>query len=91
MLKTATKGHEELKADVARSRRILQECKTFMQEQGKQLEALQIVRDHSTKTIEADTTGNKDHGVHAIEDFYRKHWKQDQRKVKLAMEQNAEM
>nr|CCA25581.1 AlNc14C305G10441 [Albugo laibachii Nc14] len=81
----AMEGQEQLQADVVGSRRMLKEFKTFMQEQGKQLEGLQMVRDHSTQTIEADTTGIKSHGAHEIEDSYRAHWGQDQLKVKIAM------
>nr|CCA24573.1 AlNc14C246G9570 [Albugo laibachii Nc14] len=96
-IKLATVGQQQLKADVAGSRKMLEGLKIFMVEQGKQLEALQLARDHSkrpthsTKTIGADTTRIQSHGVHAIEDFYREHWKQDQLKVKIAMEQNEEM
>ena len=74
-IKMATKGQEQLKADVARSRKMLEGFKTFMVEQGKQMEALQ----------------NQSHGVHELEDFYRKHWEQDQLKIKIAMKENEEL
>nr|CCA21104.1 AlNc14C111G6420 [Albugo laibachii Nc14] len=82
-IKIAMEGQEQLKADVAASRKMLEGFKTFMVEQGKQLEALQLARDHpprptqTTQTSEVDKNRIKIHGVHEIEDFYRAHWEKD--------------
>nr|CCA26107.1 AlNc14C347G10867 [Albugo laibachii Nc14] len=48
MIKNSTERYKELKADVERSGCKLEEFETFMQQQRKQPEALQLARDHPT-------------------------------------------
>nr|CCA18153.1 AlNc14C46G3707 [Albugo laibachii Nc14] len=101
-IKTATEVHEELKADVARSvarsRQMLEGFETFMEEQGKQLEALQVARNKPTtsstppaQSTQVNTDVIVQHGIHAMEKFYKKHRERDQRKLEIALEQNEEL